>query len=149
MKLNWGHYMAIAMLSFMVFILSFVYNTFTKDSYDHHLVSETYYKDELNYQKEMEAIANYKKLNTPIKLINTEKGIKVIFPADVNLDGVKGKISFQRASNVNLDFNLPITTLINNELLIPKEKLVNGFYNVKIDWSVNKIQYLLKEKYYY
>jgi len=148
MKLNWGHYIAIFMVAFMIFILSFVYKTFTRDSYDHHLVSKEYYLDEMNYQQEIDAVDNAKKLNESIKLKNTEKGVLITFPAEVDFKNIQGTIRFQRASNVKLDVSFPIA-LVSNDFLIPKEKLVEGFYNVKIDWSANDVKYLLKEKHYY
>ena len=148
MKINWGTGIALALGAFMIFILSFVYKTFTNDKYDHHLVSEEYYKDEVNYQQEIDAIANAKKLSEPIRLKNTEKGILITFPSDVVSKKVIGTINFQRASDVMLDFNLPIN-LMENKFLIPDEKLARGLYNVKIDWSVDTSKYLFKEKYTY
>lgn len=148
MKINWGTGLAIAMGAFMIFILSFVYKTFTDRSYDHHLVSEEYYNDEINYQQEIDAVTNAKKLNEPIQLENTKKGILITFPSDVVTKKVIGTISFQRASDIKLDFNLPIS-LTSNKLLIPKEKLAKGLYNVRIDWQVAAVKYLYKEKYTY
>jgi len=148
MKINWGTGLAIAMGAFMIFILSFVYKTFTNKSYDHQLVSKEYYKDEINYQQEIDALVNAKKLNEPIQLKNTEKGILITFPSDVVGKKVKGTIAFQRASNVKLDFSLLID-LKENTFLIPDKKLAKGLYNVKIDWKVGTIKYLYKEKYTY
>ncbi|MCF6297097.1 MAG: FixH family protein [Flavobacteriaceae bacterium] len=148
MKINWGTGLAIVMFLFIVFILSFVYKTFTNDKYDHHLVSEEYYKDEINYQQEIDATSSAKKLNEPVTIKNTEKGIMIIFPSDLENKKIEGTIDFQRASNINLDLTIPIE-LTNNKLLISKEKLVKGLYNVKIDWSVNNTKYLFKEKYTY
>lgn len=148
MKINWGTGLAIALGAFMIFILSFVYKTFTNKSYDHQLVSKEYYKDEINYQQEIDAEANAKKLNEPIQLKNTEKGILITFPSDVATKKVKGTIAFQRASNVKLDFDLAIE-LTNNTLLILDKKLARGLYNVKIDWQVGTTKYLYKEKYTY
>ena len=148
MKLNWGHYIAIAMVSFMLFIMYFVYNTFTQPSHDHHLVSEDYYKDEINYQTEIDAMANAKKLSAAVQLINFDKGIKVVFPKDVDYSTITGTVDFQRASDIKLDFKLPLK-LTSNEFIIPNEKLVHGFYNVRVDWSANNIQYLLKDKHNY
>ena len=148
MKINWGTGLAIAMGAFMIFILSFVYKTFTDRSYDHHLVSEEYYNDEINYQQEIDALANAKKLNEPIQLENTEKGVLITFPSDVATKKVTGTIDFQRASDVKLDLNLPIS-LTSNKFLIPEEKLAKGLYNVKIDWKVDTTKYLYKEKYTY
>ena len=148
MKINWGTGIAIALGAFMIFILSFVYKTFTDRSYDHQLVSEDYYKDEVNYQQEIDALTKAKKLNEPIQLENTDKGILVTFPSDVTTKKVVGTISFQRASDIKLDFDLAIN-LTNNKLLISDEKLVKGLYNVKINWQVATVEYLYKEKYTY
>jgi len=148
MKINWGTGVAIAMLMFMIFILSFVYKTFTNEKYDHHLVSEEYYKDEMNYQQELNEIENAKRLTESVGLINTENGIKITFPTDVKLKSIVGTIQFQRASDVTLDIELPIK-LANNIQLIPKEKLVEGLYNVKINWEINKTKYQYNDKYTY
>ena len=50
-KINWGTGIAIAIALFIVFILSFVYKTIFIEKYEHHLVSEDYYKDELHYHE--------------------------------------------------------------------------------------------------
>ena len=145
MKLNWGHYLAIAMLSFMVFILSFVYNTFTKDSYDHHLVSKEYYLDEINYQQEIEAIDNANKLPNNVHIQNNEQGILLVFP---NLPNLEGTVEFQRPSNPKLDISTTIT--INDGVMqISKEKLIKGLYHVRINWVSNDVAYLFKDKHFY
>lgn len=148
MKINWGTGLAIFMFAFVIFILSFVYKTFTNEKYNHQLVSKEYYKDEINYQQEIDALSNAKKLKTNLKLIATENGIQVVFPSDFEESTVEGIIKLQRTSDIKLDFDLPIE-LINNELLIPKEKLVKGLYNIKINWVVNNKKYQFKEKYTY
>jgi nitrogen fixation protein FixH len=146
MKLNWGQSIALAMLAFMIFILSFVYKTFTNKSYDHHLVSEQYYKDEINYQQEIDAVANAMRLTENVKLVKTQKGLEIIFPTEVK--GITGTIGFQRPSNTKLDLNLPVK-LESSKVFISKDQLVNGLYNVKIWWKGNDTQYLFKEKYTY
>ncbi len=148
MKMNWGTGLALAIAAFAVFILSFVYKTFTNDKYDHHLVSEEYYKDEVNFQQELDALTNAKKLNELVVLKNTGQGILITFPSDLSTKNIEGTIDFQRASDIKLDFNLPIK-LTNNTLLIPTEKLAKGLYNVKINWKVDTTVYLFKDKYTY
>ena len=146
MKLNWGHYIAIAMFSFMIFISYFVYNTFTKPSHDHHLVSEQYYMDELNYQQEIDAVDNAKKLTKDVKLSKTNKGLLISFPKDIN--NITGNIEIKRPSDVKLDIKIPIE-LINNTMLIPDSKLVLGMYRVRIKWNANNTKYMYKSKFNY
>ncbi|MCB0458727.1 MAG: FixH family protein, partial [Flavobacteriaceae bacterium] len=79
-KLNWGGAIVIVMALFMIFILQYVYRTITMDEYDHHLVSEDYYKDELFYQKEIDKIKNANELPQNLKVENTTEGLTLIFP---------------------------------------------------------------------
>ncbi len=146
MKINWGTGIAIFMTAFIVFILTFVYKSFTNDKYDHHLVSEEYYKDEINYQQEIDAKANAKTLKTKVKIKNVAGGIQVTFPSDYKI--TEGTVKFQRASNEKLDFEVPIK-LENNSMLISKKKIVKGMYNVKISWKANNTKYQFNDKYNY
>ncbi len=66
MKLNWGTAVVIAMISFMVFILTFVYRSAVMDEYQHELVSEDYYGDELHYQEEIDKLNNASALEVDV-----------------------------------------------------------------------------------
>jgi len=148
MKINWGTGIAIALVAFMLFILSFVYKTFTNSKYDHHIISKTYYKDELNYQKEIDAEQNLKNLSSKIVLKNTDKGVEIIFPKEFKDKQIVGTIDFQRSANEKLDFRMPIK-VTNNKQFIPDKKLVKGIYIVKINWKTDKKTYQFKDNFYY
>jgi len=147
-KINWGTGIVIAMVLFMIFILSFVYKTIAVDKYEHHLVSEDYYKDELYYQKEIDKLNNAAKLSENITLSNSEKGITISFPQDKDFNKIKGKIHFQRRSNLKLDFEKEIK-LSDHFIIIPDSLLVSGKWIIKIDWQYNDEEYLLKESWFY
>ena len=51
-KFTWPTGIIISLLAFVIFILYFVYQSLLPE-YTHHLVSEEYYKDGLNYTKEL------------------------------------------------------------------------------------------------
>lgn len=55
-KISWPTAIIIAIASFVVFILSFVFKVTFLPKYDHHLVSEEYYNEELNYQEEIDKL---------------------------------------------------------------------------------------------
>jgi hypothetical protein len=147
-KLNWGQSLALAMFAFMVFILSFVYKTFTRDSYDHHLVSDSYYQDEIVFQKEIDAKSNASKLSENVKLSNSDEGIVVRFPKEINQDAISGNIKIMRPTTDKLDLVIPIK-LENSEMTILKRNLIKGVWNIRIDWKANETEYLYKEDYYY
>ena len=148
LRFNWGTGIFIAMLAFMIFILSFVYKSIAMDEYQHELVSEDYYRDELHYQEEIDKLNNAQTLAQDIKLINSNEGITVSFPKDIEEGSIAGSIYFQRLSNEKLDFTEQIH-LTDHHQLIPVEKLVSGKWIVKIDWETGEDKYLFKESWFY
>lgn len=147
-KLNWGGAIVIAMALFMIFILQYVYRTITMDEYDHHLVSEDYYKDELFYQKEIDKIKNANELPQNLKVENTTEGLTLIFPESMEPTSISGKVYLQRPSDERIDFEKELN-LTENKLVIKDERLVRGKWNVKVDWKYNKEEYMLKESIFY
>lgn len=147
-KINWGTAMVIVMALFMIFILQFVYRTLAVEKYEHHLVSEDYYKDELYYQKEIDKMNNASKLAQNVITKRVKEGILVIFPDDLDDTQITGKIYLQRPSDKRLDFTKEIE-LKDHEMIIQDKKLINGKWNLKIDWVHDSHEYLLKESIFY
>lgn len=148
LKLSWSTGIVIAMISFMIFILSFVYKAVALDEYQHELVSEDYYKDELHYQEEIDKMNNSIALSKEVTLRNSKTGIHITFPDEIKQAKIKGMITFQRLSNEKLDFSEEIV-LSEHEQIIPAEKLVSGKWIIKIDWEDGKRKYLFKESWFY
>ncbi len=147
-KFNWGTGIVVAMVAFMIFILSFVYKTIAVDKYQHQLVSEDYYKDELHYQQEIDKLNSAAKLTQNIVLNNSSDGVTINFPQDLDYTKISGEILFQRLSNEKLDFNEKIK-LEGNSQLISNDKLVAGKWVVRIEWNYNDEEYLYKESWFY
>lgn len=147
-KISWPMGIIIAIASFVIFILSFVYKVTFLPEYDHHLVSEDYYMDELNYQEEIDKQTKGLDLEENVSLKKTDEGLLIIFPKEFNPKGITGKIFFKRLSNEKIDFKYKID-LESREFLIKKENLVEGRWDVNIEWTVANNTYLYKEKLMY
>lgn len=147
-KLNWGNSIVIAFVLFMTFILSFVYKAVFIEKYEHHLVSEDYYKDELLYQEEIDKMNNAQKLKKNIGLRNSVSGIVIEFPDSMDFQKISGNIYFLKRSNHLLDFERKIE-LESHSVLIDDQFLVSGKWEIKIDWKYEGISYLLKESWFY
>ena len=147
-KISWPTGIIIAMSAFIIFILSFVYKATFMPQYDHHLVSEDYYKDELNYQQEIDKLNKAATLKEDVTLTKVAEGLLIKFPAEFDAEKITGTISFQRPSNDKIDFDLPIKLTTAN-YLIADDNLVQGIWNVKIEWVINGTTYLFKEKLMY
>ena len=147
-KIGWAAGIVIALVSFMVFILSYVYKVMFLPQYDHHLVSEEYYKDELNYQKEIDEENNGVALKENIKISKDSLGLTITFPSEFEPSKITGTISFMRLSNDKIDFSIPIK-LTSNQLLVKDDVLVEGRWDIKIEWIADENTYLYKEKIMY
>ena len=147
MKINWGTGIVIAFGLFMTFILYFVFEVQSNSKYDNDLVVEEYYKHDLHFQDEMKRIQNAQDLQQKPTVAFISEGVKVVFPATFEADKIKGNVLLYRASNKKFDFNTPIA-LNNSGLLIPKNKLIKGQWNVNMEWQYEGKKYLSKEVIY-
>lgn len=141
-KLNWGVGIVITIACFIGFIMFFVIKMSTNKKYDHDLVTEEYYKQELAYQDQIDAQQNSARLAKNIQVEVTAEGIQILFPSEKQ--NIKGEVSLYRPSNKKLDLEIPIS-LENQEMLIPAEKLVEGKYKLSINWKSNETTYLYKK----
>ncbi|WP_439152673.1 FixH family protein [Winogradskyella sp.] len=143
MKVNWGTAIVIAFIGFIGFIMYFVISMSTDKKYDHDLVTENYYQEELKYQSDIDKEENSKSLTKNITHKKTEEGIVLTFPQNINTNNIDGKVFLYRPSNKQLDFEIPIS-LSDHNLLIPDKRLLDGRWNIKVYWTYNKEDYLYK-----
>ena len=143
MKINWGTGIVLAFAGFISFIMYFVISMSTDKKYNHDLVTEDYYQQELKFQDDINKISNAKKLTENITWKKTTEGILITFPKDLQSKTIKGKVFLYRPSNKTLDFEIPIS-LSNHNLLIPDNRLLGGRWNIKIDWTYQTQEYMYK-----
>ena len=148
-KLNWGFGIVLAFVSFIGFILYFVISMSANNKYSHDLVASDYYKQELNFQKNIDATKNAKKLKENIKIERIKEGMKIIFPKEFNTQLIKGKVFLYRPSNKQLDFEMPIAVSDSSYLLMPDKRLLDGRWNIIVDWTYNEQSYLFKKEIFY
>lgn len=146
MRINWGTSIVIAIIAFMSFILFFVVKMSTNNRYEHDLVVEDYYKKELSFQEEIDKENNLKLLTDKIKVIQSEEGIRFVFPNELSPKLIKGNMFLYRPSNKSLDKVLPLS-MNSNVLFLPKKgSLLDGRWNIVIDFECEGIAYLFKKE---
>lgn len=144
MKLNWGTSIVIAMLLFMGFILSFVWKATFNPKYDHALVSENYYEEDINYPREQEQKELAKTLKIPVKITQNKGSLVVEFPAEFADKKVIGTIEMKRLSNKKLDV-IQDLALQGNKQTIAKDLLVEGRYQFKLYWESEGKKYMIRQ----
>ena len=145
MKINWGTGIVLAFIGFISFIMYFVINMNINKKYDHDLVTEDYYKQELNFQNDLNKENNAKSLEIDLTWKKTEDGIIIMFPNNLDIRDIKGKVFLYRPSNKQLDFESAIS-LSSHNLLIPDKRLLDGRWNLKVDWEYKGEAYLFKKE---
>ncbi|MDG2194126.1 MAG: FixH family protein [Polaribacter sp.] len=149
MRINWGTGIVLAFIGFIGFIMYFVITMSTDNNYKHDLVTKDYYKQELEYQKKIKGIENAKTLKEDIQIEKTSEGLRIYFPKNIEIKEIKGKVFLYRPSNKQLDFEMPIVLSDSSYLLMPDKRLLDGRWNIIVEWSIQQEHYLFKKEIYY
>lgn len=143
MKINWGTSIVIAFVAFISFILFFVFRMVTDDNANHALVRSDYYEQELVYQDRIDAENRAKQLKIPIEVKRIDSGLLIVFPSNQDPNKIKGAITLYRPSNTALDLSIPIK-INQSEMLLSNKTLVEGRWDISIEWIYEDISYLYK-----
>ena len=146
--INWGTGIVLAFIAFIAFILFFVIRMSTDGRADHDLVTEEYYKQELEYQKEIDAEKNARSLGDALQFEKTDEGLRITLPIALQNSNSEGTMSLYRPSNKHLDFDLPIR-LSKAHLLIPDNRLLDGRWDIKLQIEHEGKKYLFKDRIVY
>ncbi|TDU39665.1 FixH protein [Gelidibacter sediminis] len=144
MKFNWGTGIVLAFIGFISFILYFVISMTVNKKYEHDLVTENYYGQELEFENELHKQRNAQTLKTDLFWSHTEDGLVITFPESMTPSDITGKVFLYRPSNKQLDFESAIS-LSDHNLLIPDKRLLGGRWNIKVDWKYQGNAYIFKK----
>ncbi len=148
MKFNWGTGIVLAFIGFISFIMYFVISMNFNKKYDHDLVTEDYYKAEISYQNDIDKLNNANNLEENVTYTKTTEGLVIMFPQNFDSKKITGKVSLYRPSNKHLDFETPIS-ISESYLLVPDKRLLDGRWDISIDWQYNGTSYLFKKSIVY
>lgn len=136
MKWNWGKGIVLAFSLFCGFVVTIVVLAFQED-FD--LVSDTYYRDELNFQHQIDSKSNLAQSQSEVLLEQGDKALTLHFP--VVFEGAEGIVHFYHPSRAIFDRKYEINLDSDNRQVIVKTDLVKGRYKVRMTWTVAAISY--------
>lgn len=145
MKLNWGTGIVLAFAAFISFILYFVVVANSDPRADHDLVTEEYYRKELEYQKDLNASQNLKAFGGKVEVVRTADGLGIRFPTGMDPKYITGKMFLYRPSNKQLDFEMPIQNSDTLQL-IPASRLLDGRWNIRLNWTYGGKSFLYRSR---
>lgn len=133
-KFTWGHGMALALLSFIGFILYLIF-IFPIGKQNSELVTENYYEDELDYQKVIDAKKNADELPQKPFIAQLPYGVRIAFPPDIIDANTSVHYELYSTNDKNKDKTGNITLDGNRSFLVPKEMFTVGSYILKVRWN--------------
>lgn len=139
--MNWGKGIVIGMGLFMAFIIFLVVNLMMQKV---DLESEDYYKREINYESEINAINNSNGLDHKVELLQQDNFLVVQLPEKQDLNNLE--VRFMRPDDEKLDKSYHVEGT--KSYLIPKTDLTKGTYNIEIRYKVDSKDCLQKETIY-
>ena len=148
MKFNWGTGIVLAFVAFISFIMYFVVVANSDPRADHDLVTEEYYRKELEYQQDLDASRNLELFGGGVEVVRIPEGLGIRFPEGMDPQGIDGKMSLYRPSNKQLDFEVPIQNSDTLQL-IPASRLLDGRWDIRLNWTYKGKPYLFRGRVMY
>ena len=138
-KFDWGTGLTIFIVLFLVGTIGQVVLIHYLVDYD--LVEEEYYEAEIKYQEQIDRIKRTKALpeQLQIKLVNNI--IEFKFPSLFDSTAVGGTVTYYKPSDDQLDKTQEIKLNNENKMYIETSELSTGLWKIKVEWSVNDVEY--------
>ena len=137
--MNWGKAIVACYILFVGFIGTLAYKM---GSAKVDLVQKDYYQKEIDFQEQINRVQNSRtfKKSEIMKYFPESQELRICFPTPID----KGRVTFFRPSNKDLDFTLkldkkPVFSFLTNNL----EK---GKWKIQAYWTFNKLDYFLEEE---
>lgn len=132
--MNWSWKIVVVYSLFVLMTLTMVFY-FTGQKVD--LVADDYYKQEIEYQNQIDKISNAKSLKEAIgvEYVAGSRIVKFSFPKEHADNGLNGDIHFYRPSNADEDKKFNVKTESTGVQKIAVGSLSRGLWKVKISWT--------------
>ncbi len=144
MKLNWGYSILIFLIGFLTLSIGFIVFSFRQNN---DLVTNDYYEKGADYTNQMEITNRSAVFADSIQLLNQNTNLLVRFSDSIDQMTDSIHIYFYRPSDKKLDVQF-WETLRSDSLIIGKEQLAKGRYQVQFQWKYNRKSYLVEKDFF-
>ncbi|MEO5603140.1 MAG: FixH family protein [Cyclobacteriaceae bacterium] len=131
--MNWGKSIIVAFILFAAFIATLVTVCVREDI---SLVTKDYYKEELDYQRQIDRISNTANLREkPVIAIDGQNMLKVTFSDFRNVDN--GGLKLFRPSDPAMDKHFELKKSSTSAQYFSIEGFQKGMYRAKMQWTMD------------
>ena len=138
--MNWGKWIVVSFMLFAVFIAVIVTICMKQDV---NLVSNQYYKDDLEFQQQLDRKNNTAALELQPEITLSEEQLQVFFPGKVVVES--GKIKIFRPADYKLDQNFELRQSSEPTQVFVLNPLDKGAYRIKMTWIAEGKEYYLEK----
>ena len=140
-KLDWGKGIFIAIVVFIIGIMSMVSYIISLDFY---LVNNNHYEEGVEYQGTIDGKLRADSLGNPVVILFDEErvALKVMFPEEIMEKAQEGTINLYRPNDSELDRKMPIEFSAGNTQIIPMERMPKGKWILTINWIMDDKEYI-------
>jgi hypothetical protein len=139
--MNWGKWIIVSFILFAAFIGTLVTVCVRQDI---SLVSRDYYKEELQYEKQLERINNAATLaSRPVIKVLKNGYIQITFDGLEEIE--KGELRLFRPSDENGDMKYTLTASSDVVREVPTNNLSPGMYRAKLQWTTDGKEFYFEE----
>jgi hypothetical protein len=111
-----------------------------------HLVSETYYEQELKYQGQIDSAARTKSSGASVTLDAAGTSLVVTLPPSQLGQKISGSIELYRPSAPDLDRQFPLAPSADGTQKLDVSKFAAGLWVVRVKWNAAGQDYFLEQK---
>jgi hypothetical protein len=137
-KFSWGTGIFIFIVLFLLANAVVIFLSFQERN---DLVTEEYYPQGLEYQKQIDRFANSKALLSKIEISEDKDVLVITYPEALKGKGVKGRVVFFRPSDERADYSDSIMFDSAMVQRIPLQKMIKGKYIAKFFWTMEEKEY--------
>ena len=141
--MNWGKWIVLSFILFALFIGVLVAICVRQDV---SLVADDYYKQELDYQRQIDRSVNTEQLEIKPEISIVNNSLQVYF---LNFDDVQaGELILFRPSNPASDMVFELKTTSDTLQVFDLSAQQKGMYKARLKWSMNDKEYYLEKVVY-
>jgi hypothetical protein len=139
--MNWGKSIILSFVLFAAFIGTLVTVCIREDI---SLVSKDYYKEELQYDKQLTRLKNVSQLaSKPVIKVLENRTIQIAFDRFGEME--KGELRLFRPSDSSKDKKYLLAPTSTTTQEFPTKDLTPGMYRAKMQWTMNGKEFFLEE----
>ena len=111
-----------------------------------HLVSESYYEQELKYQSQIDSATRTKSIGATVGLDAAGTSLVVTLPPAQAAQRIAGSIELYRPSAPDLDRQFPLVPPADGTQKLDVSQLAAGLWVVRVKWNAAGQDYFLEQK---